>query len=234
MYRKRSGGELIEAGFRLLRHAQNCVQSREQAQQEIALTQSYDNLFSLGIQLNFWDRITTPWTQWIEQHPPQYPSRIFADYSEKFLILIRGGMIDLELVYNVWSIRNIDIKLFSEEALVMVSTVSQKLKRDWTPVYVYVDWSKDFLAKHTAAFPDSATPRLSIGSGAVALAHILKHGSWGYFLGDGVRHLLAAQQLFRLDYVPEFKRKDFLVSHRISAIKPSIKMLIQGLRAILN
>ena len=34
--RKRSGAELTDAGLRFLRHAQNCVQSWERAQQEIA------------------------------------------------------------------------------------------------------------------------------------------------------------------------------------------------------
>lgn len=233
-YRKRSGVELTEAGFRFLRHAQNCVQSWERAQQEIALPQSYDNLFSLGIQINFWDRITAPWTQWMEQQAPQYATRIFADYSEKLLSLIRDGMLDLSLVYNVRSTRNLEIELFSEEALVLVSTTSRKLSTDWTPGYVYVNWSEDFLTEHTAAFPDSPTPRLSIGSGAVALAHILKHGGSGYFIEAEVRHLLNTQQLFRVDNAPEFKRKSFLVSQRNSSIKSSIDVAIQGLRAILN
>lgn len=50
----------------------------------------------------------------------------------------------------------------------LVSTVNRKLNRDWTLGYGYVDWSEDFLAEHTAAFPDPPTPRLSIDSGAVA------------------------------------------------------------------
>jgi DNA-binding transcriptional LysR family regulator len=233
-FRKRSGVELTDAGYRFLRHAQNCVQSWERAQQEIALPQSYDNLFSLGIQLNFWDRITTPWTQWMEQHTPQYATRIFADYSEKLLSSIRDGMLDLSLVYNVRSSQHLDIELFREETLVLVSTDSRKLNVGWTPGYVYVDWSEDFLAEHTAAFPNSPTPRLSIGSGAVALAHILKHGGSGYFIEAEVRHLLNTQQLFIVDNAPEFKRKSFLVSQRNSPIKPSIDMAIHGLRAILN
>ena len=232
--RKRSGIELTEAGFRFSRHAQNCVQSWERAQQEIALPQSYHNLFSLGIQLNFWDRVATPWTHWMEQHAPQYATRIFADYSEKLLSLIRDGMLDLSLVYNVRSSRNLDIELFSEEALVLVSTVSRKLNKDWTPGYVYVDWSEDFLNEHTAAFPDSPSPRLSIGSGAVALAHILKNGGSGYFIETEIRHLIDSKQLFRVNNAPEFKRKSFLVSQRNSSIKSSIEMAAQGLQAILK
>lgn len=233
-YRKRSGIELTKAGFRFLRHAQNCVQSWERAQQEIALPQSFDNLFSLGIQLNYWDRVTTPWTQWMVKHAPQYATRIFADYSEKLLSLIRDGMLDLALVYNVRSSHSLNIKQFNDESLVLVSTISRKLNKDWTPGYVYVDWSENFLAEHTAAFPDSPTPRLSIGSGAVALAHILKHGGSGYFVETEVRQLLKSQQLFIVDNAPEFTRKSYLVSQRNSSIKASIEMASEGLHAILK
>jgi DNA-binding transcriptional LysR family regulator len=233
-HRKRSGVELTESGSRFLRHAQNCVQSWERAQQEIALPQSYDNLFSLGIQLNFWDRVTTPWTQWMEQHAPQYATRIFADYSEKLLSLVRDGMLDLSLVYNVRKNNHLDIKLFNEEKLILVSTVKRKLNTGWTPGYVFVDWSEDFLAEHTTAFADSPTPCLSIGSGAVALAHILKQGGSGYFIETEVCHLIDSQQLFIVDDAPEFSRKSFLVSQKNSSIKPSIDIAVQGLHSILG
>lgn len=233
-HRKRSGVELTDSGFRFLRHAQNCVQAWERAQQAIALPPSYDNLFSLGIQLNFWDRVTTPWTQWMEQHAPQYATRIFADYSEKLLSLVRDGMLDLALVYNVRKNNHLEIELFNKEKLVLVSTVNRKLNTDWTPGYVYVDWAEDFLAEHTAAFPDSPTPRLSIGSASVALAHVLKNGGSGYFIETEVRHLVDSQKLFRVENAPVFSRKSFLVSQRNSSIKPSIDMAIQGLHSILD
>lgn len=233
-HRKRSGVELTETGFRFLRHAQNCVQSWELARQEIALPKSYDNLFSLGIQLNFWDRITTPWTQWMEQHAPQYATRIYAGYSEKLLSLVRDGMLDLSLVYNVRRSSHLDIQAFNEESIILVSTVKCQLSKGRTPGYVYVDWSEGFLAELSAAFPDSPTPRLSVGSAAVALAHILKQGGSGYFIKTEIRKLLDTQQLFRVDNAPEFKRKSYLLSQRNSSVKPSIDMAIRGLGSILD
>ena len=143
-------------------------------------------------------------------------------------------MLDLSLVYNVRKNSNLDIEPFVEETLILVSTTERKLNKDWTPGYIYVDWAEDYLAEHTAAFPDSPTPRLSIGSSAVALVHVLKHGGSGYFIETEILPLLKARQLFRVNNAPEFKRKSFLVSRRNSTIKPSIDMAIQGLHSILG
>ena len=93
-----------------------------------------------------------------------------------------------------------------------------------------MDWSEDFLAEHSAAFPDSPTTRLSIGSGAVAIANILKKGGAGYFIESEICHLLDSQQLLIVDGAPEFSRKSFLESQKNS----SIAMAGQGLHSILD
>ncbi len=99
--RKRSGVELTNAGQRFLRHAQYCVQSWERAQQEIALPVEIDNLISLGVHLYYWDRVTTPWTRWMEIHAPRFATRIVSEFSDKLLSQLRDGMLDLALVYQV-------------------------------------------------------------------------------------------------------------------------------------
>ena len=81
-HRRRSGIELTHAGRRLLRHAQNCVQSWERAQQEVSLPDEVNDLVSLGVQLNLWQTVGFPWTQWMAAHAPKYATRVVADYSQ--------------------------------------------------------------------------------------------------------------------------------------------------------
>src|SRR5210317_533657 len=92
--RRRSGIELTAAGIRLLRHAQSCVQSWERAQQEIASPPGIENLFSLGLQINLWDRLAIAWCDWMEQQTPQISTRIVCDYSEKLVGQVRDGALD--------------------------------------------------------------------------------------------------------------------------------------------
>ena len=119
--RKRSGIELTDAGSNFLRHAQSCVQSWERAQQEVALPDEFDNLISLGIQSNYWQRLVVPWTGWMQQQAPQYATKIISDYSEKLLSLVRDGMLDLALVYNVRHQASVNIEQAVEDELILVS-----------------------------------------------------------------------------------------------------------------
>ena len=231
--RKRSGVELTDAGHRLLRHAQNCVESWERARQEIALPDEYDHLLSLGIQINLWSRLVNPWTGWMEQHAPQFATRIIADYSERLLSLLRDGVLDLAVVYAARQHGNLHIELFTEESLILVSTEARTLNTGWTPGYVFVDWSEDFLAQHNAAFPDSPPPRLSASTSSVALTHILQYGGSGYFLEREVESLITDGTLVRVDDAPEFTRATYLVHQKSSIIQESVDRAIQGLHAVL-
>ena len=69
--------------------------------------------------------------------------------------------------------------LFNDR-LVMVSS-----QKDEKPVigkrYVLVDWGPAFLAGHSQAFPDFATPAVSVSIGVLGLAYVLENGGTAYF-----------------------------------------------------
>lgn len=232
--RKRAGVELTEAGRRFMRHAQSCVQSWERAQQEVALPTEIDNLISLGIQLNFWERITMPWNTWMATNAPQLATRLISDYSEKLVSLVRDGMLDLALVFNARQSGNLAIEEFIEEELILVSTSPRALNEGWTPGYIFVDWSEDFPAQHNAAFPEAPPPKLSVGSASVALTHILKHGGSGYFLRNEIQDQLANSTLTPVKDAPTFKRKSYIVYPKDTVVRDSIEVAVQGLRAVLS
>ena len=232
--RKRAGIELTDTGHRFLRHAQSCVRSWERAQQEISLPVEFDKLINLGIQLNFWERVVQPWSQWMTTEAPQFATRIVSDYSEKLLSLLRDGMLDLAIVYNVRRSSQLEIEALLEQELILVSTSQRSINKNWTPGYVFVDWSEDFLAQHSAVFVDSPPPKLSVGSASVALHHILQHGGSGYFVSEEVQPLLQNGKLHCVKDAPVFKRKSFVVYPKDTAIKQSVEIAIGGLKSVLN
>ena len=232
--RKRSGVELTNAGQRFHRHAQYCVQSWERAQQEIALPVEIDNLLSLGVHLYYWDRVIDPWTRWMEIHAPRFATRIISEFSEKLLSQLRDGLLDLALVYQVRQRANFAIEDFHEENLVLVSTQPRSLNTGWTPGYIMVDWGDQFMAEHTAAFPDSPQPRLIVGSEAVALAHVLRYGGSGYFLESDVATMIETGELRMVEDAPVFQRRSYLVYRKDAAVQDSIDIAIRGLRKVLD
>ena len=230
--RKRSGIELTDAGIRFQRHAQNCVQSWERAQQEIALPPGIDNLFSLGLQINLWDRLAINWSEWMAQQAPQSATRIVCDYSEKLVSQVREGSLDVALVYSARQGGGLDIQDFDEQELILVSTEPRELNVDWTPGFIYVDWSDDFASEYSAAFADSPQPRLSVSSSIIALEHILKHGGSAYLARDDIRPLLDAGTLHRVAKAPVFLRNSQLVYLRDSPLQEIIDVAISGLHQL--
>ncbi|MEM7293244.1 MAG: LysR family transcriptional regulator [Pseudomonadota bacterium] len=230
--RKRSGLELTDGGRRFLRHAQSCVESWERAQQEIALPEVYDDFVSLGIQINYWQRLVNPWTQWMDVHAPQTATRIVSDYSDRLLSLLRDGMLDLAVVYSVRQSGTLEIETLWDEKLILVSTEKRGLNVGWTPGYVFVDWADEFLAEHNAAFPDSPPPRLSSSSASVALSHILAHGGSGYFAERDVKDLVDDQTLHIVAAAPYFTRRTHLVYPRQPTLPESVSQAIAGIRSL--
>ncbi|MEM7562806.1 MAG: LysR family transcriptional regulator [Pseudomonadota bacterium] len=231
--RKRAGIELTDAGSRFFRHAQICVQSWERAQQEIALPAEIDNQFSLGLQINLWQRLVLPWSTWMDKNAPQIATRIVADYSEKLISQVRDGILDMAVVYAARPNASLIIETFDLQELILVSTTPRSTNIGWTPGYVFVDWSEGFQDEHSNAFPESPLPRLSVGSSSIALAHILRHGGSAYLSGNDVDKHLAEKKLFRVENAPTFKRSSYLVYLRENNIQPSIDISSQGLRACL-
>jgi DNA-binding transcriptional LysR family regulator len=230
--RRRAGVELTLAGMRFMRHAQSCVQSWERAQQEIALPPGIENLFNLGLQINFWDRLALPWSDWMEQQAPQVSTRIVADYSEKLVSQVRDGLLDVALVYSARHSGGLVIQDFDEAALILVSTEPRSLNVHWTPGFIFVDWTDDFSSEYSAAFADSPQPRFTVSSSIIALEHILKHGGSAYLAQDDVAAHMADGRLHRVDRAPVFKRRSYIVYLRDSVLAQTIDTAITGLRAL--
>jgi len=230
--RKRAGAELTVAGARFMRHAQACVQSWERAQQEIALPPGIDNLFSLGLQINLWERLGLAWCEWMMCQAPQVSTRVVCDHSERLVSQVRDGLLDVALVYSARQSGGLVIQDFDEMELILVSTEPRSLNVDWTPGFIYVDWSDDFSSQYSAAFADSPQPRFSISSSSIALEHILKHGGSAYLARDDVTTQLADGRLHRVEDAPAFTRKSYLVYQRDSALADTIEIAVAGLKTL--
>ena len=231
--RRRRGVELTDAGRRLQHHAQSCVEARERAQQEISLPQEFDTLVSLGIQINFWDQLALPWSDWMLRHAPHLATRITSDYTERLLSLLRDGKLDLAVVYNARPGSHLIVEQLLEDDLILVSTEPRSLNTGWTPGYLFVDWAGDFQARHAAAYPESPPPRLSVSTPSVALRHILKHGGSAYFLHREIAGYLANGALHRVEDAAVFTHRSYLVYPRESPIQDSIDTAIEGVREVL-
>lgn len=230
--RKRDGARLTQAGQHLYRHALNVVRAWERARQEVSLPDCLTDVFSVGIQLNHWDQIATPWLAWMDNSVPNVATRIISDYSEPLMRMLRDGLLDLALMYAPKQQANLCIEKFTHEEIILVATEPRDVNFGMVDGYVFVDWGDDFRAQHSEAFPDTSVPRLSVGLSSLGLSHILTHGGSGYFLISTVRQYLSDGRLFRVQDAPTFMRQTYL-AYPESPLDPALqKTALAGLRQI--
>mgnify|MGYP000029433597 CR=1 FL=1 len=230
--RKRDGAQLTQAGHHLYRHALTAVRAWERARQEVSLPDTLTDVFSMGIQLNHWNQVATPWLAWMENSVPNVATRMISDYSEPLMRMLRDGLLDLALLYAPKQQANLCVEKFTCEEIILVSTQPRDVDLGMVDGYVFVDWGDDFRAQHAEAFPDTSVPRLSVGLSSLGLSHILTHGGSGYFLISTVRQYLSDGLLFRVQGAPVFTRQTYL-AYPESPLDPDLqKTALAGLRQI--
>ena len=221
--RNPNGAELTRAGHHLYPHAQTAVSAWERARQDISLPDELTGVFSLGVQLNYWDVITPVWLEWMQKEAPLIAPAIISDYSEQLMRKLRNGLLDLAILCTPQQHPNLEIEKFIEEPIILVSTHENEMNKIRGQGYVFVDWNGEFRAQHALLFPQAPVPHLSVGLGLVGLNYILKSGGSGYFLESMVNPLIQQGKLYRVKKAPVFTHQTYMVS----PIKPASPELLK-------
>ncbi len=151
--RKRDGAQLTQAGHHLYRHALTAVRAWERARQEVSLPDTLTDVFSMGIQLNHWNQVATPWLAWMENSVPNVATRMISDYSEPLMRMLRDGLLDLALLYAPKQQANLRVEKFTCEEIILVSTQPRDVDLGMVDGYVFVDWGMTFELNMQKRFP---------------------------------------------------------------------------------
>lgn len=229
--RESSGVVLTEAGRQFQRYAGNMIRLWRRARQEVALSGGFKTTFGVGAQFSLWDRLILSWIPWMQAAAPEAALRVEADYSGSLMRYIADGILDLAVMYQPQRRAGLEIQSLMVETLVMIST-RREPREDWFRDYVFVQWGRDFQVAHAEAFPDLATPALTVGMGALGLRYILDNGGTGYFPIRVVRPYLNEGRLYRVPNMPEMQRPAYVVFDPNNSNRPLLDTALNGLREI--
>lgn len=232
--RKRDGSVLTAAGRNFIRYATTAVRSWEQAKQEIGLPEELDAMISLGVQLNLWQQIAPTWIEQMQNAAPQVGTRVVMDYSDSLLSQLVDGELDLALTYVSRQQSELRTELLMEDTLVLVATEQRYVEKDWVKDYIFVDWGDEFREAHVLAFPDTPSPRLSVGLGMVGLDYILNYGGAGYFPERMIESLVKSKRLFYVEGAPNFKRPVYLSYPKDPINAELLEMALENLQQVLK
>jgi DNA-binding transcriptional LysR family regulator len=230
--RKRNGATLTAGGKAFYNYALTVVRTWEHARQEIALSEEFSSLVSLGVQLNHWKSTATPWLQWMKENAPSVATQIHSDYSAQLMKMLRDGLLDVAVLYEPQQNPDLIIEEYAKEQLLLVSSKPRKVEQEPVAGYVYVDWGQSFRLEHSRAFPNTPVHQMTVGLAAVGLNHLLEQGGSGYFLQREVTDLLDQELLFLVEDAPQFSLTTYLAYFAETHEKTAVQAALQGLKSV--
>ena len=230
--RGHAGVELTSAGQHFLQYAHNIQRQWKQAQQRIALPESFNHTIGLGSQVSLWDSLILKWMPWMRQHAAEIALHVEADYSPSLMRQVSDGLLDIGVMYQPRQISGLVIEDLFEETLILVTTDKLAVDGGWVKDYVFVDWGHVFRDRHSEAFPDLETPAVSVGLGALGLEYILQNGGAGYFPIRVVQSLIEKQTMFRVNNTPSLQRPAYMVYAASARDPESLEIALRGLREV--
>lgn len=208
--RGRHGARPTEAGRRFLHHAGVLVRVWQQARQELSLPENASHVLTAGAQVSLWDRLLGAWIGWMRSHHPAIA--LSADVAPADVLMRRvvDGILDLAVLYTPQSGPGLIVRPLFEDTLILVADRTDHAAE---PEHsdIYCDWGPEFRAAHARTFPDATPPMLTVGTGTLALTHLLDHGGGAYLPERLARPALEARQLFVIADAPRFPLPAFVV-----------------------
>ena len=201
--RNKSGASLTSAGEQFLRYAQTLVQVWERARHQVAVPPGRRAVVTVGAELSLWDPLLIDWLLWMRRAAPQLALRAEVGLPESLIDQVAEGILDIAVVYAPHQRPGLKIELLIEEKLVLVTT-ARRGRAPRTADYVFVDWGRDFIARHNLAFPELSNAGTFVGLGPLGLRYIVEAGGSGYFRQKVAEPYLKSGQLRRVPGATEF------------------------------
>lgn len=177
--RNKAGAVLTVAGRQFSRHAALLVRTVEQARHDVGIPKGFAATLTVGGRIGLWDDFLLQWLPLMHASNPRVAIRAESGLEPEIMRGLIEGRIDIGVLYAPQSHPGLKVEKLFEERLVLVST-DANARPEPQAGYVYVNWSAEFDAQHTACFPEFG-PSLSTNLGWLGLRHVLRNGGSGYF-----------------------------------------------------
>lgn len=200
--RSKKGITLTPSGKQFERYAHSFVQVWEEAKQQVAVPDGYEDVLVIAGEYGLWSRLLIRWLPLLEEYMPSISFRSEVAPYQRLTRQMIEGTVDIAVMYTPQIRPGIIVETLFDDTIVMVSTNPKTNEID--KKYVYVDWGEEFAAFHANEFPDYQHPRLTFSVGALALTYLLGHGGSAYLPKRLVDTHIDTENLFLVPDMPEF------------------------------
>jgi DNA-binding transcriptional LysR family regulator len=220
--RTRNDIHLTPVGQKLVRYADNIVNSWNRARQDVTLQDELREAIVVGGMPSLWDITLQNWLQWTCIRFPHVGVTVEADSQSTLIRKLRDGTLDLGFVFDSVQSSDLEITEVARIPLVLVSTTADStVEQALRDGYMLVDWGTSFAIAHAQHFPAAPSPRLRFGLGRLALAYLLSQGGSVYMAEPMVEDYLATGRVHRVAGAPAIERRAY-AARRIDHDKASL------------
>ena len=200
--RSKAGVQVTPAGQRLIRHANAFLQVWEEAKQQVAVPEEFDDVLVIGAEQGLWERLLIRWLPLMANDLPRMAFRTEEGKSLNIIHQMITGTVDIAVLYTPQLRPGIFIRHLFDERLILVSSRpgTKSLEHD----YVYIDWGEEFGSFHGSIFPNNAHPRMTFRLGQVTLNYLLNNGGSAFMPRRLVQPFIDAGRLFTERNMPSF------------------------------
>ncbi|MCF7990857.1 MAG: LysR family transcriptional regulator [Thiohalocapsa sp.] len=231
--RTRNNVQLTPQGERLLRHADNILNTWSRARQEIAAPDAAMAALAVGAVPSLWDIYLAQWLVDIAGRVPALSVIAEAHGADALLRRVRERTLDLAFSFESPQVAEIAVVELIGVRLVMVTThgdLGAEALFDRGD-YVLVDWGTGFAGAHAQAFHGAPPPRLRVGHWRLAHALIGARGGSAYLPEPIVAPDLESGRLTRVAEAPAIERATFAFHHPDAGPEGRVETLLAPLRA---
>lgn len=200
--RSKTGITLTTAGKQFERYAQSFLHVWEEAKQQVAIPEKYQDVLVIAGEYGLWGRLLIRWLPLMAERMPKIAFRAEVAPHQRLTRQLIEGTTDIAVMYTPQIRPNISVDTLFEDQVVMVSTSIKTMDID--EKYVFLDWGEEFAAFHATEFPDYQHPRITFNNGPIALSYLLNNGGSAYMPKRLVEPHLEAENLFLIDNMPVF------------------------------
>jgi DNA-binding transcriptional LysR family regulator len=230
--RTKSGVTLTPAGRQFERFAISMVRVWQEARHQVAVPDGYKQTVIIGGQYSLLPRLVMRWLDRLEAALPDHAFRVEAGMPERLMRLLLEGALDIAVLYTPQLRPGFGVeKLFDEELVLVSAEKDVKGVRDER--YVFLDWGQEFVAAHAVAYPDLATPRITLAVGSLGLNSIIRRGRAAYFPARVVREEIASGRLHLVPDAPTFAFPCYVI-YNDALEKQALDVVLKELRRIVT
>ncbi len=208
--RNKGGTTLTPAGRRFQKHASTLVRTVEQARHDVGIADGFRVTLTIGARMGLWQQFLLRQLAALLEKSTDISVRADIGFERDLMEGLVEGRLDIAIMYTPQSRPGLTVEPLFDDRLVLVSTKAMR-RPELGAGYTYIDWGPEFLARHSASFPEFSGTALTVNIGWLGLQHVLENGGSGYFPLRLVRPHLQSGELMICTTAPEFSMLAYVV-----------------------